>query len=390
MGSVCFVADDMCTTLKLEVKRIHDYFVANDWGIANTYDDADLIICPTCVGWKKLEENSLERLSDLSVYGNKVVSLGCLNSFNPSAVALVHKGICVSTQKLDNISSLIPDSKVKLGDIPEPSTFRCKEDYRLYDLTKRYVNISLGCSFSCTYCPHKIGLGPLKSRRVEDIVSQIEDILKMLRILVLTGMETAFYGNDIGSSYPILLKKVLKIDSDFEIHVAQFHPAGVVRYYNEILPLFSNHRITDIQIPIQTTSDRLLKLMNRPRKIQNKLKKFMNEVRKKNKKAVFRTDIIVGFPTETLEELYETLNFVSDVFDEVAVYACEIREGLPVNKLVDSAYDKKELNKRVKLATDFVETKGKMVHGGQQADLSLNEIEKRKEDIRNKRNALSL
>ena len=303
-------------------------------------------------------------------------------------MAAVHNGRCISSRKKHMIEDLVPNPKVRLSDIPEPSTFRTKEDYRLYDLTKRFVNIASGCSFKCTYCPHKIGLGPLKSRTEEDVLDQIMDLLKGgVRIVVLTGMETAFYGRDIGTTYPSLLKKVIELDGSFEIHVAQFNPVGILKYADELLPLFSNKRVTDIQIPIQTNSDRILKLMGRAPGV-NKIGEFMREVKKHNKMAVLRTDIMVGFPSETVEELEINLEFATDIFDEIAVYATEIREDFPVGRLLDQAFSKEEMDRRVQYATNFVETRGKMAHGGQQAAVSLIEIEKRKQAMRDARKNL--
>ena len=77
------------------------------------------------------------------------------------------------------------------------------------------------------------------------------------------GMETALYGKDVGSSYPELLRTILEFSDAYEVHVAQFNPHGVYMYYDELLPLFSNPRVSDIQVPIQSTSTRLLKMMNR-------------------------------------------------------------------------------------------------------------------------------
>jgi MiaB/RimO family radical SAM methylthiotransferase len=382
MPSIYFTPDDMCTTLKLEVKRIHDYFVTNHWTTTTNLEKADIVIVPTCVGWEILERNSLDRLREMNELGKEVIALGCLNHFNPAAVEKVHSGLCVPTQEIERIASLIPNPEVKFSDIPEPSTFRCKEDYRLYDLTKRFVNIAIGCSFSCSYCPHKIGLGPLKSRPLEDILAQVEDLVAGgVRIVVLTGMETSLYGRDIGTSYPHLLKKVMEIDSKFEIHIAQFSPAGIIKYHKELLPLFSNERVTDIQIPIQTTSDRILKLMHRPRGIK-RISEFLKEIRNNNKRAVLRTDIIVGFPTETMEELNNTLRFVVDIFDEIAVYAIEIRAGLPAEKLIDKVHTPEEINRRIELATKYIEKRGKVAHGGQQVDPDLEELEKKREAIR--------
>lgn len=387
MQKVYFTKDDMCTTLKLEVKRIYDFFVANGWEITTDPVQSDIIISPSCVGWENLEKKSLERLETMNRLGKTVISLGCINHFNPEDVAKVHSGTCIPTQNLEQISALIPNASVKLLDIPEPSTFKNKEDYRLYDLSKRYVNIVTGCSFSCVYCPHRIGLGRVRSRPVEQILEQIKDLIENgVRIVVLTGMETALYGKDIGTSYPILLKRVLELDATFDIHVAQFNPIGISKYYDDLLPLFLNERVTDIQIPIQSKSSRILKLMHRPLATE-KVGEFLRIVKNKNKRVVLRTDIIVAFPSETEEELKETLCFVSEIFDEVAVYAIEIRKGLPVEKMKEQAYSLEETQRRIKFATKFLEDKGILAHGGQQTDEYLIELEKRRIALRKARNS---
>ncbi len=389
MPKVYFAKDNMCTTKKLEMKKICDYFTANGWGITTDMGQADTVFCPTCVGWKIKEEKSLERLREANNSGKRVVSFGCLNNFNPAAVAEVHKGICIPAQKIEDTALLIENPKVAFSDIAEPSTFKSKEDYRLYDLTKRYVNIVDGCSFMCIYCPHRIGLGRIKSRSQDQILAQIRELVADgAKTIVLTGMETALYGMDTGTPYPVLLKKVLEIDAFFEIHVAQFNPYGVGRYYDDLLPLFSNSRITDIQIPIQTASERILKLMRRPLGIRE-VGSFLKSVRDKNKTAVLRTDLIIGFPTETEEELKESLKFTVDVFDEVAAYAIEIRGGLPIEKFKEQAYSTEEIKRRIDFAVKFIEDHGKMAHKGQQGeDLSLIDLEARKETLRKAKRGL--
>jgi tRNA A37 methylthiotransferase MiaB len=121
--------------------------------------------------------------------------------------------------------------------------------------------------------------------------------------------------------------------------------------------------------------------MNRPPGT-DKIGEFLREVKKKNQVAVLRTDIMIGFPSETMEELDETLNFVTEVFDEVAVYGFEMRKGLAVEKLMDQSFSKEEIERRVAHGAKIVEARGAMAHGGQQADVSLIEIEKRKQAMR--------
>lgn len=387
MPSVYFTLDEMCTTIKLEMRRIQDFFLSNGWEIAQDIGEADKILCLTCSGWEKLERNSLNTLQSLQKYGDKVISVGCVNNVNPEGVRAIHSGRCIDTHNFADIESLIPNAEVRMQDLPAPSTFRTKEDYRLYDLTKRFVNIAMGCSFKCTYCPHRIGLGRLQSRTREDILSQVKELAKGdLRILVLTGMETANYGTDIGTSFPALLRDILKLNEHFDVHVAQFHPIGVTRYSDELLPLFSNPRVTDIQMPIQTTSPRLLKKMGRPPLAKN-LGSFLDTIRNSNPRAVVRTDLIIGFPTETMEELDASIDFATAHYDEVAVYGIEMRTGLPSEKYLDQVFTEEELNQRVQYAFERVEASGVMAHGGQQSDLSLLEVEERKQKIRKMKGA---
>jgi MiaB/RimO family radical SAM methylthiotransferase len=382
MGLIFFSDDDMCTTKKLEMRRIQDFFKLNGWDVTRDPDQADIVLCVTCSGWEKLEQKSLETLESLQHLGDKVIALGCVTDVNPGGVRNIHAGRCISSLRLDKIAELIPNPRVKLEEVPEPSVFRTREDYRLYDLTKRFVNIANGCSFACSYCPHKVGLGPRMSRTEDHILKQIEGLVaEGVRIVVLTGMETAYYGLDIKTDYPSLLKKVLDFNKSYEVHVAQFHPAGVLKYYDRLLPFLQNDRVTDIQIPIQTTSDRLLKLMRRPPGTDT-IADFLSEVKKVNKVAVLRTDIMVGFPSETMEELDKTLDFVTDVFDEVAVYGFEMRKGLAAQKLMGQAFSGEEIERRVAYGTRIVEARGAMAHGGQQSDVSLIEVERRKQAIR--------
>ena len=387
MPYVYFTPDEMCTTIKLEMRRVQDFFQANGWEVTTDPDRADLLLCLTCSGWKKLEDNSIRTLRDLQKYGDKVVSVGCVNNVNPEGIRAVHSGRCIDTHNFGHVESLIDDPEVAMAELPAPSTFRTREDYRLYDLTKRFVNIAMGCSFKCTYCPHRIGLGPLRSRTKEDILEQIEQLKQEnLRILVLTGMETAYYGTDIGTTFPSLLRDVLDLEGDFDIHVAQFHPIGVTRYADELLPLFSNPRITDIQMPIQTTSNRLLKMMGRA-PLPERLGSFLHAVSANNPRVVLRTDLIIGFPTETMEELDATLDFAAAAYDEVAVYGIEIRKGLPTEKYLDQAFSPEELQRRCAYAADRLEKGGTMTHGGQQSEESLLDLEARKQKIREKKGA---
>jgi tRNA A37 methylthiotransferase MiaB len=384
--SFIYFTDNVCTSYKLEIKRFHDYFVANGWSIVTDPAQADLIFVGTCVAFENLERESLERLREVNQLGKQVVAYGCLTTFNPTGLAMVHDGIRIATTEAERVGSLLAEPTIRLEDIPEPSTFRSKEDYRLYDLTKRFVNTSLGCAFVCSFCPHKLGIGNLRSRPPDDIVKQIHNLVSEgVRIVVLTGSDTGAYGIDLNTTFLTLLREVLDIHAGFEIHVAQFNPAWVLKYRDGLLPLFSNPRVTDIQIPIQTTSPRLLRLMRRPCDT-DRIDAFLQLVRRENEKAIFRTDLLVGFPTETEQELMETLEFATRVFDEIAVYAFERKTGVPLENMGLEFYTADEVHARAELAIQYIaNVPGRLVHQGGQGPETLVALEKRKEELRQTR-----
>jgi ribosomal protein S12 methylthiotransferase len=280
------------------------------------------------------------------------------------------------------IQGLFPEFEIPLDDIPAQSTFRRREDYRDYDLSKRFINIAEGCSFSCTFCTHKPGLGPRRSRPLDDILSQISKCVEEgVKIVNLMGMETALYGIEVGSSYPEMLRKILDFSDTYEVHVAQFNPHGIHLYYDELLPLLQNTRVSDIQIPIQSTSTKLLGMMNR-KNFSKEVGTFMSAVRAANRRAVLRTDLIVGWPTETEEERRASLDFAGRHFDEIAVYTIELSPDLPAWKYQDQAFSSEELARILAESRDFLKAYDVVVHSGQQDDNTMTSAEEKRKKLR--------
>ena len=142
-----------------------------------------------------------------------------------------------------------------------------------------------------------------------------------------------------------------------------------------------DRRVTDLQLPIQTTSSRLLKLMNR-KYTASSVVAFVEQVHHTNDTLFLRTDLIVGFPTETQEELEESLMFVIRYFDEVAVYGFELKKGTPIAATSLDMWDSETIAKRVQEATSRLDKAGLLVHSGGQEVLSLSLSDQKKEQMR--------
>ncbi len=382
--------DDMCTTQKLNLARVQKWLEANGNSVVDNLADADRLLCMTCNGWSLLEEASYDRIKRYAPeFGERMIVMGCVNDAHPERVKEIWSGPTVrtnsrTTYSFAGIEDLFPEFKVKLADIPAQSIFRRKEDYRDYNLSKRFINIAEGCAFNCTFCTHKPGLGNRRSRPIDEILGQIEQCVREdVRVINLMGMETSMWGIEFGSNYAKLLEAVLDFDESYEVHVAQFNAYGIDRYGEALLPLFQNKRVTDVQTPIQSTSSRLLKMMNR-RPHTDRIGPFMRSVREANTRVILRTDLIIGWPSETPEERQASLDFAGQHFDEIALYTIELSPDLPAWKYKSEAFSEEVLaDIRVSSAAYL----GKnyplvVVHSGQQDDGAMKTAEAKRKALR--------
>ncbi len=367
--------DDMCTTQKLNLARVQKWFEANNCKVTEDANKADKVLVMTCNGFSLLEERSLKRIENYKKnHKDKMITVGCMIDSHPEDVAKIWDGPVVKTNSkktmsFSDIENLFPEFKTSLESIPAQSVFRRKEDYREYNTKRRFINIAEGCAFACSFCTHKPGLGGRRSRKLDDILKQVDEAKhEGIERIILMGMETAMYGIEHKTPFPMLLDEVMKIKGDFEVHIAQFNPFGIQKYYDDLIKTMVNKRITDFQAPFQSTSKRILGMMNRKYFDPKIVSSFMDTLRKKNTRIVCRTDMIVGWPTETVEERNESLEFAAENFDEVAVYSIEFNKDLPAWKYADQQFEKKELDKIQKECKEYLFKRGKMAHAGQQED----------------------
>ncbi|MDB2528251.1 radical SAM protein [Alphaproteobacteria bacterium] len=382
--------DDMCTTQKLNLSRVQKWLIANGCSIVKSADDADRVICMTCNGWQLLEQNSYDRINALRESHHKTIVVGCVVDAHPVKVKEIFSGPVVTTRSkqalsFEGIEELFPTFKIGLSDIPAQSTFRRLEDYRDYNPKRKFVNIAEGCSFACSFCTHKPGLGPRRSRPLTEIMEQIQEAVEdNAEVVHLMGMETALWGIDFGSSYVELLDAVITAGGRFDIHIAQFQPHGLKLYGDDLASLMCHKRVTDIQIPIQSTSDRIMKMMNR-KNHSVQIGPHLTKIRSKNPRATLRTDVIVGWPTETDDERTNSLDWAIEHFDEVAVYGIELSPDLPAWKFQEHALTPSQLDSVVKMSKDYIANRGVMAHSGQQDDSTMEQVELKRKELRDRK-----
>lgn len=363
-----FIKENMCTIYKLVFHRIQMALEDGGYIIVDDPGESDICLAGLCAAFEADEKRSIEIARMMKRAEKPLYIYGCMTSVNPQELPEGH--YYSSWQHDELVRELLINKKSSFNLKILPNEFRSMTDYRVYNPRKMFLGVTTGCSFSCSYCPHKMGSGKLVSISEKELLKQIMIINKNgAETLVITGIDTACYGIDINCTFSELLRKILDmLLPNITIHISQFNPEGLFiteNDYNSLMDLFSCERITDIQLPIQTASEHLLKLMQRNYDI-NKLNHFLKHVKKNNPHLMLRTDLMVGFPTETHEDLDASIAFACEHYSEIAVYTFEMKSGTPISKmnLIELSEEEKESRRR------YVVQKGRergiLVHSGGQ------------------------
>ncbi len=219
----------------------------------------------------------------------------------------------------------------------------------------KFVTIMQGCDNFCTYCVVPYVRGRERSRSWQSIVREIEVLAENgIREVTLLGQNVNSYGaKENGPSFAGLLKKVADIDNIYRIRFATSHPKDLsedlIRAMAD-LDKVCNH----LHLPIQSGSNRILKKMNRGYTRELYLSRI-DELRAAIPDIGLSTDIIVGFPTETVEEFEDTLALVAQVqFDSIFAFAYSDRSSAPAARFsggVDETEKMARLNRLLAFRT---------------------------------------
>ena len=193
-----------------------------------------------------------------------------------------------------------------------------------------WVNIILGCDKFCTYCIVPYTRGTERSRKKEEIINEVKGLIKEgYKEVTLLGQNVNAYGKDLYNDYN--LANLLEDVSDTGIERIRFvtsHPWDFTDSMIDVIASRDNV-MPYIHLPIQSGSNKILKLMNR-RYTKEEYIILYDKIRNKVKNSSVTTDIIVGFPGETEKDFEETLDIVNKCkFDGAFTFAFSPRENTP-------------------------------------------------------------
>lgn len=330
---------------------------------ANEMEDADIILLNTCA----IRENAHNKMFGF---------LGRVKHLKETKPELIC-GICGCMAQEENVVDSIK-SKYKWVDIVfgthnlhklpfilEESMNNKKQEIEVFSIEgdiyegvpvkrdskyKAWVNIMLGCDKFCTYCIVPYTRGKQRSRMPEDILNEIKDLVKNgYKEVTLLGQNVNAYGKDLNIEYTMsnLLEDTAKTGID-RIRFVTSHPwdfddkmIDIIAKYDNIMPY--------IHLPLQSGSDRILKLMGR-RYTKEKYLELFNKIKTKIPNVSITTDIIVAFPGETEEDFKDTLDVVEACkFDSAFTFIYSPREGTPAAVMKNNLTEEEKNNRLYKL-----------------------------------------
>ena len=373
-----YMKDNFCTIYKLKFHQLQRFLEEKGLKPVEDLKDADVVISGVCAAFDADEARAISIMQRNAKRHVPHYTIGCLVGVNPESLVTDHSYRTWEFAKLARDLTGVDDPGY--DDAPLPSLFRSKEDYRIFDPARRFVGVTTGCGFECSYCPHKVGAGGVSSRPVDVVVADVRTaIAEGARIIHLTGLDTASYGREVGGNFGRLLAAVLAgVGDEAVFHITQFNPEGLGAGddFETLLRACSDPRVVDIQLPIQTASERLLGLMKRDYRIAA-VRDFVERLRAANPSVFLRTDVMLGFPTETLAEAEETVRVVAALFNEAAIYTYERKAGTPIADVpAEWEIPQAEKKSRLKLVSERLQAAGVLVHSGGQRLSSLLEADK--------------
>ena len=244
----------------------------------------------------------------------------------PRHIGLIPNAIeQIAAHPKSRISLLDTDAREFFGlDFDEGSTTIKRENKY-----KAYVTIAHGCDNFCTYCIVPYVRGRFVSRKPEEIITECEMLIADgVKEITLLGQNVNSYGKDIGLNFSGLLRRVAHLDGIKRVRFVTSLPQD---FTQDIVDVMSEEETVcpSLNLPIQSGSTRILRLMNRKYTREEYFDK-VRMLREKVPDVGLTTDLIVGFPGETEEDFADSMSALREIrFDLVHSAAYSEREGTP-------------------------------------------------------------
>ncbi len=280
-----------CKVNQYESQQIRQALLTSGYTESTDNEYADLTIVNTCTVTHRSDSDA-RKLLRKALDSEKIVATGCLAATRPEVIKSISDRIIVVSK--DDIDKIINASL--------PDTISC-----FSGRARAFIKVQDGCSNFCTFCIVPYARGCLSSRPGSEIVDEVNHLFTNgCNEIVLCGINLGLYEGGLST----ILKRLLRETDIPRIRISSIEPWTVKQ---DIIELFSEPRIcAHLHLPLQSGSRKILAEMRRPYDPPY-YKKLIGELLSVRPEAAIGTDIMAGFPGESVDDFDESFDFIESL-----------------------------------------------------------------------------
>lgn len=325
--------------------------------ISTEESEADAIIVNTCGFIEEAKQEAIENILEAAKYKKDgkckaLIVTGCLAERYKDDVTkeIPEADVCVGIGSNGSIAEIVRAAldKTAVNSYGDKLSLNLNGDRILGGYSfSTYLKIGDGCDNCCTYCAIPQIRGRMRSRTVEDCVSEAKRLAdRGVTELIIVAQDTTAYGTDIYGRPMLteLLKELVKIEKLHWIRTLYTYPERIT---DELLELIAKEKklCKYLDMPIQHVNGEILKRMNRKGN-EESLRALVEKIRNKVPDITLRTTLITGFPGETEEQFTQLAQFVKDMkFDRLGCFPYSAEENTIAAKMPDQTEEQVKIDR---------------------------------------------
>ena len=347
-----------CQMNERDSEAVAAQLVAKGYSLAPSEDVADVVLLNTCSVRDMAERKAIGKMTTLVGQAKKkrpdqiLGFMGCMAQSRGQELIdrLPDVDLVIGTQKFhrtaDYLDDIFAGRREKIVDVAVEAKSEAKIREHILSSggeqgVTAFVSIMQGCNQYCTFCIVPYTRGEERSRSIADVVSECRELVaRGVREITLLGqIVTSFGKRDVPardgiSAFVQLLEAVHEIEGLERIRFTSPHPKG---YGDDLVEAYARlpKLVESAHIPVQSGSDRLLKLMHRGY-TRERFMGIIGKLRRVKPEMGITTDVIVGFPGETVEDFEQTLSLAREAdFDNAYIFKYSPRKDTPAATMPD-------------------------------------------------------
>lgn len=349
-----------CKVNQYETNAMAQKFVENGYKVVHVEEQSDICVINTCTVTNMADKKSRQMIRHIKQLNKDaiIVATGCYAQVNRKELEELDEiDIVVSNNEKQDIVSIV-ESKLHFNSakpIEEEMEFSEFGTVTYTEKTRAVIKVQDGCNNFCSYCIIPYAKGRVRSRKLENVITEIKKIVeKGIKEVVITGIHVASYGKDFDNDIRLinLLEEINQIEGLKRIRLGSLEPKIITEDFVKRLKKLDkicNH----FHLSLQSGCNETLKRMNRKYTIEE-FQKVTELLRENFEEVALTTDIIVGFPGETEEEFEMTYKFLEKIkFSKMHVFKYSIRQGTVAAKMpnqIDGTIKEKRSQKLIELS----------------------------------------